>query len=287
MEYIQSILMNKYYKLFVTSLFSILLLTSLSNTATAYTEKYRLSWTDDPSTTMTVGWRQLNPLSATALRVEYRVKASLSTWIPNNTVVTRSFENTVHGTSDILNNTFVKLTGLSPNTDYEFRVCDSDGCSQTYMWFRTAPDNGQTITFIAGGDSRRESSGNFGANDEARRDGFELVSKMRPLFVLFSGDYMNDGTFDEWTTWLDEWQLTRSTDGRMYPIVPSHGNHENDETDMVRDLFNTEDPSGYGYEGTYGALSFGGNMLRIWTLKMARFWMLSRDSTASSRAGSL
>lgn len=258
--------MNTHKKTLLSTLISTALLACLSTTVSAYTEKYRLSWTDDPATTMMVGWRQLNPLFATNLRVEYRVKGSLSSWASNTTVTTRNFENTVHGTSDILNNSFVKLTGLTPDTDYEFRVCDSDGCSQTYMWFRTAPNSGETISFIAGGDSRRESSGNFGPNDQARRDGFELVSKMRPLFVLFSGDYMNDGTFDEWTTWLDEWQLTRSSDGRMYPIVPSHGNHENDETDMVRDLFNTEDPSGYGYEGTYGALSFGGNMMRIWTL---------------------
>ncbi|MCG8538225.1 MAG: metallophosphoesterase, partial [Pseudomonadales bacterium] len=253
--------MRTLYSLFLVFIFSVL----TSTGAYAYTDLYRLSWTDDPATTMTVGWRQLNA-SATALRVEYRVKGSLATWNPNTTVVTRNFQNTVHGTLDILDNRFVKLTGLSPETDYEFRICDSDGCSVNYMWFRTAPNTPKPVSFVAGGDSRRESSGGFFLNDQARKNGFKLAAKIRPLFVLFSGDYMNDGTFEEWLVWLNEWQLTQSSDGRMYPIVPSHGNHENDAAEMIQSIFNTEDPAGYGFYGTYGALSFGGDMMRIWTL---------------------
>ena len=250
----------------LNSLILVFIFSVLTSTgAYAYTDLYRLSWTDDPATTMTVGWRQLNA-NATALRVEYRVKGSLATWNPNTTVVTHNFQNTVHGTLDVLDNRFVKLTGLSPETDYEFRICDSDGCSVNYMWFRTAPNTPKPVSFVAGGDSRRESSGGFFLNDQARKNGFKLVAKIRPLFVLFSGDYMNDGTFEEWLVWLNEWQLTQSSDGRMYPIVPSHGNHENDAAEMIQSIFNTEDPAGYGFYGTYGALSFGGDMMRIWTL---------------------
>ncbi|MAR90046.1 MAG: hypothetical protein CML06_04075 [Pseudomonadales bacterium] len=236
-----------------------------SSSLFAYTDLYRLSWTDDPSTTMTVGWRQLNP-NATDLRVEFRLRGSLATWNTNTSVVSRDFQNTVHGVQDILRNRFVKLTGLQSHADYEFRICDSDGCSTRYMWFRTAPANPQPVSFVAGGDSRRESSGGFFLNDLARKNGFKLVSRIRPLFVLFSGDFMNDGTFEEWLVWLDEWQLTQSSDGRMYPIVPTHGNHENDAVNMVQSIFNTEDPAGAGFYGSYNALSFGGDMLRIWTL---------------------
>ncbi len=236
---------------------------ALSSVAGAATDKYRLVWTDDPATTMTIGWRQM---SGTALEVKYRIKGSLSTWQSETTTVSRNFQNTVNGVSDTLNNTFVKLSGLLPDSDYEFQVCDDQGCSNQYMWFRTAPDAPQPISFIAGGDSRRESSADFGANDQARLEGFKLVSKLRPLFVLFSGDFMNDGTFEEWLIWLDGWQLTQSSDGRMYPLVPTHGNHENDELDMMRDIFNVEGPVGNTANGTYNALSFGGSLLRIWTL---------------------
>ncbi len=230
--------------------------------AAATTDLYRLVWTDDPATTMTVGWRQTGG-AFTAVR--YREKGGLGLWQSEAGLVVRQFQNTVHGVADTLDNSFVKLTGLAPDTDYEFRICDSDGCSERYMWFRTAPATGKAISFVAGGDSRRD-SGNFANNDRARTEGMRLVSKIRPLFVLFSGDFMNDGTFEEWLVWLDEWQLTQSSDGRMYPIVPTHGNHENDGLDMVQNIFNVEGPAGNPAFGTYNALGLGGDMLRIWTL---------------------
>lgn len=246
-------------KLFSHFLFALL----ISSQVNAYTDLYRLVWTDDPSSTMTIGWRQG---SGSFTEVKYRVKGSLAIWQSNTSLTQYNYQNTVNGTSDVLNNSFVTLTGLSANTDYEFTICDSDGCSDRYMWFRTSPNTAQTVTFVAGGDSRRDTSTNYAKNDQARTDGFKLVSKLRPTFVLFSGDFMNDGTFEEWLIWLDEWQLTQSSDGRMYPIVPTHGNHENDALDMVQQVFNVQGVVGNSAYGTYNALSFGGDLLRIWTL---------------------
>lgn len=250
-------------RLTLQHLLFLLLVHTLAISAHAATDHVRLAWTDDPATTMTVGWRQL---SGTATEVKYRVKGSLSAWNSESGIISRSFQNTSNGASDVMENRFVTLSGLQAHTDYEFEVCDSDGCSAQYRWFRTAPDTPQPISFVAGGDSRRESSADFGDNDQARVNGFKLVARLRPLFVLFSGDFMNDGTFEEWLNWLDEWALTQSSDGRMYPILPTHGNHENDELDMMRDIFNVAGPSGNSAFGTYNALSIGGNMLRIWTL---------------------
>ena len=233
------------------------------SSAQAYTDLYRLVWTEDPATTMTIGWRQG---SGTFTEVRYRLKGGYSAWQSNAVLTQYNYQNLVNGTDDVLNNSFVNLTGLQPDSDYEFQVCDSNGCTERFMWFRTAPAVEKPVTFIAGGDSRRETSTNFSRNDQARKTGFKLVAKMRPLFVLFSGDFMNNGTFEEWLIWLDEWQLTQSNDGRMYPIVPTHGNHENDVLDMMQQIFNVAGPAGNLADGTYSALSFGGEMLRIWTL---------------------
>lgn len=229
----------------------------------AATDLHRLTWTDDPATTMTIGWRQS---AGTFSHVKYRIKQNLADWINNSALVQYNYSNSINGLPDTLNNSFVKLINLLPDTDYEYKICDTDGCSHAHSWFRTAPATDKTITFIAGGDSRRETSGNFSGNDLARKNGFKLIAKMRPLFVLFSGDYMNDGTYSEWLVWLDEWQLTKSNDGRMYPIIPTHGNHENDVLNMMRQIFNVEGPVGNNANDTYSALSFGGDMLRIWTL---------------------
>lgn len=249
---------HKTYTFFLTWILSL-----LAQQSYGYTDLYRLVWTDDPATTMTIGWRQG---AGSFSEVRYREKGSLAAWQTSTSVTQYNYQNNENGVDDTLNNSFVTLAGLVPNTDYEFDVCDTAGCSERYMWFRTAPDTAQTVTFIAGGDSRRETSTNYNNNDVARRNGFKLVAKMRPTFVLFSGDFMNDGTFQEWLVWLDEWQLTQSSDGRMYPIVPTHGNHENDVLNMVQQIFHVQGPAGNTADGTYNALSIGGDLLRIWTL---------------------
>lgn len=150
-----------------------------------------------------------------------------------------------------MNNHFVRLNGLEPDTAYYFIIKDSNSVSRR-MWFRTAPDRPQPISFIAGGDSR--------TNTPPRQDGNRLVAKLRPLFVSHGGDYMGQGTAEEWQQWMDDWQLTISEDGRVYPLVPAHGNHENRDMEMVYRLFDMPRPE------MYHALNVGGPMLRVYTL---------------------
>jgi PKD repeat protein len=207
----------------------------------AVTEKYRLVWNanDDPATTMTVGWNQV---TGTDPAVYYGTDPDGTGWIAQ----APQDSNTWAG----MNNTFAILTDLLPDTAYYFEVRDSEGSSET-MWFKTAPDAPQEFTFIAGGDSR--------SNTDPRTWGNILVSKIRPLFIAHGGDYMNDGTPGEWFQWLDEWQLIKSEDGRMYPIVPAHGNHENADRLMVHYIFNTP-------EDCYYAVNVADNMMRLWVL---------------------
>lgn len=246
----------------------------------AATDLYRLVWTDDPATTVTIGWRQL---SGTFVKVRYRERDdAFAAWQEVTTVRTGVLVNVAEGpdtgdpsgvvpTQDPFETHFVDLSGLSPDTDYEFEICDSEdapaakACSP-YMYFRTAPATRKPFTLIAGGDSRRTSSALFGVNDQARRRGFELVAKIRPLAVVFSGDFMDEGVYGEWLIWMDEWQLTKSADGRMYPLIPSHGNHENQDRRMLSKVFGTSDLGAANGWGTFGALSIGGDLMRIFTL---------------------
>lgn len=208
----------------------------------------RLTWTDDPATTMTIGWRQASGDTPYLL---FREKGSTGEWTREEVTVTRTLHNPRDAAGVDLVSNFTKLTGLQPNSDYEFAIGDSLGATDT-MWFRTAPDAPAAFTFIAGGDSR--------TNPEPRKWGDRLVSKIRPLFVIQSGDFMDNGRHNEWVTWLTEWQMTRSSDGRMYPMIPVHGNHENDVTDMVQKVFNIES------EDAYYAMNVGGTMMRLWVL---------------------
>lgn len=220
----------------------------MAGSAHAETDKYRLAWTDDPATTMTIGWCQA---SGAPVEVRYGTDPSLATFSTDSTITTRVYDNSVHVEGPALESHFVNLNGLAPDTAYYFTITDSEGDSEI-MWFKTAPDTPAEFTFIAGGDSR--------TNAAPRQWGNELISKVRPLFVAHGGDYEDDVTNLEMANWLDEWQLTRSTDGRMYPVIPAHGNHENDMTDFVQKIFNMDNPDGYY------AMNIGGAMMRLYTL---------------------
>ncbi len=206
----------------------------------ATTDKYRLSWRDDPATTMVVAWNQVDGTNP-AVRYDTvdhgaDVGAYAFTRAPDRAVNFRE-----------MNNRFARLSGLAPDTVYYFVIADSDSTSPRF-WFRTAPAVPQPFTYIAGGDSR--------TNAVPRRNGNRMVARLRPLFVAFCGDYTEDDTDAEWLEWMEDWQLTTSADGRMYPILAAQGNHEFTAATVVN-LFDV--PSGEAYY----ALGIGGSLFRI------------------------
>jgi PKD repeat protein len=220
----------------------------VTQSAFAGSDKYRLSWTSDPATSMTIGWCQT---SGDAYGVKFGTDPALATYTTQVLDETRTYDNTSSAEGDPLVSYFCDLAGLQPDTVYYFRTYDSEG-DNTIYWFKTAPNTPKAVTFISGGDSR--------THQEPRQWGNTLVSKLRPLFVAFGGDYHDDCTNDEMREWLDDWQLTISSDNRMYPIIPSHGNHENDMTEFVQLIFNMPNADGY-----YAA-SVGGTMMRLYSL---------------------
>lgn len=182
--------------------------------ASLITDKYRLIWNNDPTTTMTIAWNQYQDEGV----VEYGlVSTSENRERPSRVVEYKGMKNC-----------FVRLNGLHPNNRYYFRVCTGVNCSDT-MYFKTAPSGNQSFNFVAGGDSRTIPRGRIRGN--------VLISKIRPLFIAHGGDYTEHGKSEQWKKWLDEWQLTKSRDGRMYPLIVTHGNHENQDRDMLYNLF--------------------------------------------------
>ena len=241
-------LMKTHLAIPIMAMAALLLIGTMATPAYAETDKYRLVWTDDPTTTITIGWCQV---SGSATGVKYGTDPALATYDTNTTLTTQTYDNTLHPEGDPLVSYFVTLTGLVPDTAYYFRTVDSEG-DNVILWFKTAPDAPQPFTFIAGGDSR--------SHQEPRQWGNQLVAKLRPLFVAFGGDYLDDDTNDEMREWLDDWQLTISSDNRIYPIIPAHGNHENDMTEFVRLIFNMPNSD------AYCATNVGGTMMRLYSL---------------------
>ena len=217
-------------------------------------DKYRLVWNDNPASTMVIAWDQLrgdNPI------VYYGTVDYQQDWEQYQFSRAPDRVEQYRG----MNNHFVKLTGLLPDTAYYFVIKDSATVSER-MWFKTAPDTPQPFTFISGGDTK--SSGDA---YEAGKNSNKMVAKLRPLFVEFNGDFCSgDGTDDNrWKNWLANWAvLSKASDGRMFPLLPVHGNHENGDYEVLYHLFwaGNQD-SGQSAHYTYYGLSFAGNLLKV------------------------
>ena len=231
--------------------------------------RYRLVWNDDPATTMLVAWDQLRGNHPV---VHYGTEDFGNDYeqYPFSQATTRV--DNYRG----MNNNFAKLSGLQPDTAYYFVIRDSETVSQR-MWFRTAHNSPKPFTFISGGDTK--SVGNaYLAGLQSNR----MVPKLRPLFILYGGDFTSgDGTNDEyWQQWLSDWAtLTMTEDGRIFPILPVHGNHEDGDFEQLYRLFGAgnDDPE-QSENYTYYSLSIGGNQLKIIVLNSC----LARQSYAEA-----
>ena len=209
----------------------------------ASTGKYRLTLRGDAATTVTIGWDQTSgsdPIvyyGTTDYGTDYGKYSSSKK--PDRSISYKG-----------MNNTFVRLTNLRPDTVYYFVIRDSQGTSRR-LWFRTSPSDNSRISLIAGGDSRN--------NRTPRQNANLLVSKLKPNAVLFGGDMTDDDTNGQWNDWFEDWQLTISRDGQIFPIIAARGNHE-DSNRSIYNLFDTPSTNVY-----YG-ITFGNDLLRVYTL---------------------
>ena len=190
--------------------------------------RYRIVWSGDASTTATIAWDQQ---SGDDPIVYYGTKDFGVEWqkYPAMQKPTRQ-EPDYRG----MNNIFARLQNLKPDQAYYFVIKDSDGVGKRF-WFRTAPDSQKAFTFIAGGDTKSNGSALL-----AGRQSNRMVAKLRPLFVIFSGDFTsgNGKNPKYWQQWLDDWfRLTTTSDGRIIPIIPVHGNHEDGEKSVLHNIF--------------------------------------------------
>ncbi len=223
----------------------------------AGTKFYRASYRDDPSTTIVISWCD-NGTSTNAM-VYYGTTDFGTNYAnyPNTHGIDRT------ASHEGLTHRHARLTSLTPNTIYYFVVRDDQGAS-VRMTFKTLSDDPNVpVMFISGGDTRTGVNLVEFETDQCiprRQRGNVLVAKIRPDFVASSGDYVFDGDNDgQWSDWFSDWQLTiAGVDKRVIPIVPVFGNHEDaEDVEIMFDVPNVN---------VYYALSFGGNLFRMYNL---------------------
>ena len=177
-----------------------------------------LTWQRDPTTTMTIQW-----VGKTAddpvIRFADRGKGE---WVTGPTArgkrfpVGQSFFGYPTGPTDL--SVFrAELTGLTPGTEYEFRI----GTVSPVYRFRTMPAKAtKAFTFVSGGDC--------GVNAHAVANN-RVAAKQDPMFALIGGDlgYDNGTSGETALQFLRNYAQTMTdTQGRLIPLVACIGNHE-------------------------------------------------------------
>lgn len=201
-------------------------------------EALYLTWQRDPATTMTIHWLTDWEKGFRDTVLEYRGASGDSdrAW----SRVTGASHPMPYTTRMVHS---VELTGLAPDTIYEFRLGSfttrksgdfdftSDG---TEHRFRTLPVTlSRSVRFVSGGDA------NVGVEHKYAEMN-QVAAGYDPDFAMLGGDiaYVNNNPKDaaKWFEFLRIWTETMITsDGRIIPIIPAIGNHElNGDTFDIR-----------------------------------------------------
>ena len=232
-----------------------LLLFCYAGVAISATHLFRLTWDSDPAHEAIVGFSPKGV--SVSPYVLYGTSADEGQWQREEITYRANFFS--------LESYFVRLTDLPADSAIYFKVCDFDGCAPP-LWFKTASNEPAPFTAIAGGDTR--------TGWTTRQEGNKLVAKIRPLFVMHGGDFTNGNTPFEMAGFLDDWQLTFSDDvidgksfKRIYPIIPTHGNHEDTNYATLCQVFGVDfvRDNNCDEQDTYGALTVN-QLARIYTL---------------------
>jgi hypothetical protein len=193
-----------------------------------------LTWHRDPTTTMVIQWIGVNGETADN-RIYYRPTLThqrVGSWVTHSPVpgafgqvaasfmewrwqvpVTKPYPKTDYKIFR------TELTGLVPNTTYDFRI----GKSSPIYRFRTMPSKAtNTISFVSGGDC--------GVNPHAVQNN-QLAARQDPSFIFIGGDlgYDNGRSVEVSLAFIRNYSRHAvASDGRLIPLIPCIGNHEVD-----------------------------------------------------------
>jgi hypothetical protein len=173
-----------------------------------------LTWSHDPATTMTINWVDLYPKGT--LQVFYRQLGSEGDWreviASQKTLAPSAMERR-----------FIELTGLLPDTTYEFGIGKRPEKPNEGWRFRTMPADlsKRPVRFVAGGDMMHTRELVDAMN--------KIAGALEPDFALLGGDlaYEDGVRATRIAEWLESWmRFSVGADRRLIPMVVAIGNHE-------------------------------------------------------------
>lgn len=185
--------------------------------ATATPDHVHLTWTGNPSTTMTLNWRT-DTETKTGL-VEYAKGAQLSTRTRRIGATSTDFVTDL-GPAHLF---AANLSGLSPNTEYSYRVGDGNGHWSTTHTFTTAPAATDKVKFLIFGDSQSSVTSAAPYGDWATTVHNAYKANPDAKFMINVGDLVDVGqNCAHWNAWFDAAAGVIDS----IPEMPVIGNHE-------------------------------------------------------------
>lgn len=176
-----------------------------------------LTYTQDPTTTMTIQW--LTPAGVSSPLSYHSVNATDWQTAQGTAIPLEHSDQLVHT---------LTLTNLTPNTLYEFRFDEEDVPS----CFQTLPDtvSSRSISFATSGDAYMYLSLYKQMNNTiaAKSPDFVIIGGDMAYAIGFKGIFSNQKwQLNRWLTFLKEWSRQAITpDGRRIPFLAILGNHD-------------------------------------------------------------
>lgn len=180
-------------------------------------DQVHLAWVNDPSTTLTVLWRTW--ATSTPSSVQFRRPEEVAWQTATGGLRPSGTDGTLHE---------VTLTGLAPDTEYDYRVRADDGTWSAAYRTNTAPAPGPAdfdAVYVA-------DTGLVGRSDGLATGTQQVVDEIAALdpdLVLLGGDYAyynTDTRYGSLDATIDAWFDQMQPVGSQAPMMVSYGNHE-------------------------------------------------------------
>jgi hypothetical protein len=205
-----------YRKFWSVLIIAIIVITDIAvgqvkSTASAIPDNIRLTWSESPKTTQTIGWR--TDTSVKTGKVQYSISGQSST-----TVTAPAPERLITNIGEI--HLFsMTLRNLLPGTKYQYRVGDGSNWSGYYT-FETERAETDKFEFIVFGDSH-EKKPSYKVWQETIAQAYQQNPEAK--FVMSVGDLIYAGKdYEQWQAWFAACQDVIA----KIPDMPAIGDHE-------------------------------------------------------------
>lgn len=248
-------------------------------------DQVHLAWPADSASTLTVAWHTAD--AAAPSTVQYRPAGS-AVWSFVTGSAAPAFDAGLFHEATI--------TGLSPNTAYQYRLADGLGGWTEIFTTTTAPDAGTTgpagfnVVYVA-------DTGLIGREDglaSGTESVISMIQNLSPRLLLGGGDYAYYNTDTRFSTLeeaIDAWFNQMQPLASAAPLMPAYGNHEFNDADDADgyDEWAARFPAPSGFEGFFsfdvGNAHFISVYAPVGVISDAALLWLEQDILAAQAAG--